>query len=331
MRRSGHVNNSTKYLYRHPRVRLALESLGVTIGAYGAALVSTWLFTELQIKGIAAFALSLVIVLIVSSLILFFFWYLQTGPDAELQHQSRVLGNARSELDAAAASELLLLTEDLSQLIIARKNIFNLVTGLYRCLDSQYGDNDVPASRTNFEVTFMTKDPGDGYVTIVAWANRDGRQPRSLTERQSRPDIYESTVTAQIYRESRDRTARMQIVQTTRDTREYVELYPGQKERIQSSVIYPVVNSRNILLGTLVCHCDSDGFFRPRQSKFWMELLEMFALRISIEKTRLDAVDGTEMKTPAQNRDGTTPNSDDGQLQPSPSGPSPSQYPGDSR
>ena len=40
----------------------------------------------------------------------------------------------------------------------------------------------------------------------------------------------------------------------------YAQLYPGELERLQSSVIYPILSDTNELLGTLVVHCDKTGF-----------------------------------------------------------------------
>jgi len=69
---------------------------------------------------------------------------------------------------------------------------------------------------------------------------------------------------------------------------EYHELYPGQKSRILSSVIYPVSSETNELLGTLVVHCNRIQFFLKEDSKYWSELLEIFSKRIALEKCKLD-------------------------------------------
>ena len=68
----------------------------------------------------------------------------------------------------------------------------------------------------------------------------------------------------------------------------YKELYPGQKTRIRSSIIYPVVDDRFDLLGTLVVHCDKDLFFQSSHIKSWRELLEPYSKRLALAKIVLD-------------------------------------------
>jgi hypothetical protein len=67
----------------------------------------------------------------------------------------------------------------------------------------------------------------------------------------------------------------------------YDEPYPGQTNRIKSSVVYPVLSSRNAVLGTLVVHCDKVRFFRTGEGRYWREVLEIFAARIALERARL--------------------------------------------
>lgn len=134
-------------------------------------------------------------------------------------------------------------------------------------------------------MTFMTKSYGDGYITIPAAANRDGRAPRSMVLRAQNPQLYEDTVTASIYRASRPSPV---IVEDTGTDAHYAELYAGQKQRIRSSIIYPVLSDSNELLGTLVVHCDRAGFFGSCKTKYWFDLFEIFAKRLALEKMKLD-------------------------------------------
>ena len=164
--------------------------------------------------------------------------------------------------------------------------IQELVEAAYECLAAYYAGTGDLEDRVNFEATFMTKSYQDGYITIAGWANRDSRAPKSLLERAAHPDIYNASVTAQIYRDSNPRP---QIVEDTDDPRfGYVPLYAGQTDRIKSSIVYPVLSARNVVLGTLVIHCDRAGFFREADRKFWLEVLEVYAARIALEKLRLD-------------------------------------------
>jgi GAF domain-containing protein len=83
----------------------------------------------------------------------------------------------------------------------------------------------------------------------------------------------------------------MRIVEDTAlPSERYQELYPGQKERIRSSVVYPALDDDNGILGTLVVHCNRTGFFKRRDERFWRELLETFAVRLALQKSRLDLV-----------------------------------------
>ena len=289
---SARSHSLTIYFYRHPRVRLVVEAILVAFAAYFAAIASNWMSDKLKADGLTDLAISFVAVLLVSTGALFLFWQLQAGPDAELQKRSKILLNARSQLDEALAAELSELGSNptLDQAGVAKANINRLVRGLYRCLDANYADSDVPGSRVNFEVTFMTRDYADGFVTIIAWANRDGRAPKSLAQRPAKPDVYESTVSAQVYREASSQLPTLRIIEDTHATHDYSELYAGQKSRIQSSAVYPVLDAENKLLGTLVAHCDKANFFRNEDLKFWRDLNELFGLRLSIEKSKLDKV-----------------------------------------
>src|SRR6185437_7462742 len=123
--------------------------------------------------------------------------------------------------------------------------------------------------------------------TILAWRNIDRRSPRSLFLRKTNPTIYNTTVTAHVYAADRPE---MVIVEDTADPHEdYSALYPGQTERIRSSVIHPVLGDNNELLGTLVVHCDETKFFKKSDIKFWATLLEIYAKRIAYQKVCLDS------------------------------------------
>jgi len=89
-----------------------------------------------------------------------------------------------------------------------------------------------------------------------------------------------------IYREQKPS---IRIIENTCDSKyNYNELYDKQKNRIKSSIIYPVLSPKNELLGTIVVHCDKNGFFKNEKEKFWIELLEIFSKRIAIEKMKMD-------------------------------------------
>ncbi len=115
-----------------------------------------------------------------------------------------------------------------------------IVQRAYETFEAGYGKASEAAERVDFEVTFMTKSYRDGRITIPAYANRDGRAPRSMVLRAEQPDIYDNTVTARIYREQRPSP---HIVEDTdAKAADYQELYPQQKKRIRSSIVYPVLS-----------------------------------------------------------------------------------------
>jgi GAF domain-containing protein len=168
------------------------------------------------------------------------------------------------------------------------QSIQRVVEAAYQAFEAAYGQSVTSENRTDFEVTFMTKSYVDGEITIPASANRDARAPRSMILREKNPKIYENTVTASVYREERPV---MHIIEDTKDPKvAYNELYPGETNRIRSSIIFPVLSNSNELLGTLVVHCDQPRFFQKGDEKYWSDLLEVFSKRIALVKKRLDVL-----------------------------------------
>lgn len=160
-----------------------------------------------------------------------------------------------------------------------------LVRSAYRTLEAHFGEAPQVGDRIEFEVTFMTQSYIDGEITIAAWANRQGRRPASMNQRETNSKTYNTTVTAEVYRMQRPRP---RIVEDTTKDQNYHEIYPGQKDRIRSSIIWPVFSSEHQLVGTMVMHCDQAGFFLRSQEKFWRELCEIYAKRLAQERLRLD-------------------------------------------
>jgi GAF domain-containing protein len=163
-----------------------------------------------------------------------------------------------------------------------------IVRKTYQYFESHHGQSERFSDRIDFEVTFMTRSYIDDGITIPAYENRQGRAPFSMKDRPNNSHLYDRTVTASVYKETRPN---IRIVEDTADPKSrYTELYDGQKERIRSSVIYPVLSTANELIGTLVVHCNSPGFFKASDSPFWRELLEVYAVRLAFEKTKLDLI-----------------------------------------
>ena len=163
-------------------------------------------------------------------------------------------------------------------------HIQELMESLYEVVQSQFGQAGSLLHTVEFEITFMTRSYVDKKITVYAYQNRDSRAPRSLLLREKASDIYDCTVTAEIYRETRPE---IHIIEdTSRDA--YAEVYPGQRDRIKSSVVYPVLSDMNELLGTIVVHCNQAGFFKRGDTEFWRKLLEIYSKRTAWEKLCLD-------------------------------------------
>lgn len=172
--------------------------------------------------------------------------------------------------------------------LVSVEDLQTLVDAAYGTFETAFGQTTPGSQRIDFEVTFMTMSYTDHHITIPASASRDGRAPRSMQLRKSEPDIYDKTVTADIYREHGPHT---RIIENTGDVRtSYQELYPNQKSRIKSSIVYPVKSDANELLGTLVVHCDREFFFQNRDMKYWTDVLEIFASRMALVKSKMDAI-----------------------------------------
>lgn len=280
-------------LFRHPRLKLLTQSLSVAAAAYFAALLSAEVSQLREVGGFTKLGFNVVAVVVITTVVVFVVRLFREGPDLRLRRRSAVLATAHSQVDSCVTNELSRFTALVQSGTSPNSGpgasllgIEELVRGLYTCVDSHYSASDVPGERVNFEVTFMTKDAVDGAITILAWASRDGRAPKSLTEQANRRDIYDTTVTADLYRQALTRQPTARIISVTDET--YSELYPGQKDRIRSSIVYPVLSGVNSLLGTLVVHCDKEAFFRASDEKYWRDLLEIFASRVALGKAKYD-------------------------------------------
>ncbi|HED36944.1 MAG TPA: GAF domain-containing protein [Ignavibacteria bacterium] len=169
---------------------------------------------------------------------------------------------------------------------ICLDNMTSIVKNAYQFFESHYGESEKMEDRIDFEVTFMTKSYNDKGITIPAFGNRKGRAPVSMKKRENNPNRYEGTITASLYREKRH--SMCIIPDTSQSQEDYKELYPKQKERIKSSIVHPVLDDENKMLGALVVHCDKREFFKIEDKRFWNELLDIYAVRIALEKSRLD-------------------------------------------
>lgn len=178
----------------------------------------------------------------------------------------------------------------LRALVTNPARISAIVDDVYRLFEARYGESDKLENRIDFEATFITQSYLDSGLTIPAYANRNRRIPHSMRDREGNPNHFEETVAAQLYREKKT-TPRLQIISATDDPEySYAEIYPGQRERIKSSLVHPVLSPQNVLVGVLVVHCNRSRFFLEKDRRYWTELLELFATRLALEKVKLDAL-----------------------------------------
>ncbi len=221
---------------------------------------------------------------------------------AEQEQRRATMAHAYTFIDRFVTQGLIRLRADtdadgfIEAFVTGVARMQSVVDAAYATFESSFGTASIPEQRIDFEVTFMTRSYRDKEITIPAYANREGRAPRSLILRQQRADIYSNTVTATVYRE--DRPSVHIIEDTDNPQAQYKDVYPGQRERIRSSVVFPVLSETNELLGTLVVHCDRASFFRSNNRKYWCDLLEIFAKRIALEKAKLDRLVALRAKSP---------------------------------
>lgn len=175
--------------------------------------------------------------------------------------------------------------DDLASLSFEK--IQDLIEACYQLFESRYSSSESDANGINFEVTFMTKSYIDKEITIPTFCNKERRSPTSMHRRNTNKKIYDNTVTAFVYREAKNSKPQIHIVENTEDE-EYNEIYPQQKKRIKSSIIFPVLSPSNDLMGTIVVHCDRANFFLKKKERFWKEILEIFSVQIGREKIILD-------------------------------------------
>ena len=174
----------------------------------------------------------------------------------------------------------------------------NIQLAVNKCYDffyASFGGDKILIEEIKFEVTYMTLSYIDSKITIPCSCNKEKRTPTSMLMRAKNPDIYQNTVTAEIYKEYNDHCKpSFKIIQSTiqeaSSTQKYHFIYDNQKDRIKSSVVLPILSHKNELLGTLVVHCNSLNFFKEEQRLFWYEILQLFASEIGKNKLLLDTV-----------------------------------------
>ena len=264
---------------------------------YGTALLAGVVAQSLAIKGIGAFAFVTAAIVAFVGVIVVMSQAVIEGVEvlqAEGIRQREALGSAHELADGWMLDELKNLAEvragSAQPTVLAPADpmtaLKRLTQAAFDALTAHYGQAERTANRIDFEVTFMSRSYIDDGITIPAWANRDGRKPTSMQKRAGNPTLYDRSITADVYRAE---TPEMRVISDTADPQSnYAEIYPDQRQRIKSSVVYPILSSEYELLGTLVLHCDRAGFFAEEDRKFWRDFCELFAKRLALEKQLLD-------------------------------------------
>jgi hypothetical protein len=263
--------------------------LGAVAGAALSGKYRTWvvIVTSLVVIVVLAF-LSRYVVMLRDRLVN------KRKSDMEFVHE-QLSGSVMKEQEELETSD--------EKLVLVRaapvQSIDRVAALVHNLLEARYQEPTLPGEPTYFEVVVMTTSFLDQGITIAAWANSDQRQPTSLSTRTGRPDAYDQTVTADIYRESESKRPEPRLIPDTSVPGSYHHLYPSQKQRIKSTIAYPILSSRSNLLATLVVSADQPNLFTHEDERFWRTVLSFYERRIGLELLRLtDAVHHKRMTEP---------------------------------
>ncbi len=277
-------------------VKAFIQSLITTIGFFFSAIIPNELVNSFQLiethQRILAY-LGVFLVVFIFYLLLYVIIKRSLDLIGKMENEEKeLLHLAYSKCDRIVSDEVSIIDkeEDIQSLIIGSplSRIQKIIDSIYEVFDEFYNKGTNPSNEIKFEVTFMTKSHKDGEITIPNYRNRENRRPTSMNLREKNIHIYDNTITAIIYREARPT---IHIIEDTSIPEcGYEELYPNQQKRIKSTIVFPIMSSNNLLVGTIVVHCDQSFFFRLERKKFWSELLEVFAKRIAYNKIFLDSI-----------------------------------------
>lgn len=199
--------------------------------------------------------------------------------------------------DAIMEKDTVSMDELRSVLICEIDRIAGLITAAWEVVNSHHNVSVTATERINFEMTLITPSLRDSELTIASWCNRENLRPKSLLIRiQEDTKIYQRTRAAKMI--SNRVTDTIVIEDTSAPMENYEHLYEGQKERIRSSVLHPILSPKNEHLAVLVLHCDQTGFFRVDDRRYWHELFSVFAPSIALELERIKAFNKATLAWP---------------------------------
>lgn len=274
-----------------------------TIISIVLAIISNHLYTKLQgmIKEHISAGIMFLIGIVYLFLLAFIFFltacfiqwiehqiYPESWDDRHMKHAFLHLRRLGSNRQASFQETVSVPSVQLSNQFLVNESSKCMQLTVDSCYDffrSSFSDPGKLVDDISFEVTFMTKSYIDGEITIPYSANKENRTPISMLLRKTNSNIFSQTETAKIYAMARPK---MILIEDAVNNPGYAATYDGQKERIQSTVILPVLSHRNELLGTLVVHCNQANFFKSSRYDFWRELLEMFSVEIGYYKLIVD-------------------------------------------
>jgi len=283
-----------------------IKIISIFLVSISVNVISNWLYsmlTEQDILSLNIIGRALLTILILCIAIFIFnklSGYIISSMFPEIFEKENI-AYAHQQIEGFASREQGRLIEknsldDESIASLSYDSIKDLISTCYNLFEAKYANID-PLLPILFEVTFMTKSYIDNEITIPACCNKGRRSPTSMRHRELNKKIYDNTVTAAVYRDAERKEPHTYIIEDT-GREPYDELYVEQKERIKSSIIFPVLSSQKALLGTIVVHCDKPRFFLKRKQKYWKNILEIFSVQVGKEKIKLDILnEGIKQKT----------------------------------
>ncbi|HEY8225907.1 MAG TPA: hypothetical protein VIG25_11550 [Pyrinomonadaceae bacterium] len=229
------------------------------------------------------------------------YWYRRTLASYKIQSQTheRAIADARERVTALSVEQLaqcdkvmekerVTIDELRSVLICDLERISGLIKAAWEVVNSHHNISTAATERINFEMTLITASLRDSELTIASWCNRDNIRPKSLGLRaEGEKEIYRRTEAAKMI--TRRGMETLVIEDTSDPATDYEALYEGQKTRIRSSVLHPVLSPKGQHLGVLVLHCEREDFFRNEDCRYWHELFSVFAPSIALELERIRA------------------------------------------
>lgn len=274
---------------RSPTVIAFWQAVAVAVLAWFGATLSVWLSNKTKVAYIIISVVGIIAVAVVG----FASRYLSALRYRYTSSRAEAIEFVHSQLDRLASEDqraIERVSEPRRMCLPSAPmlSIDYLVRSVFDFLNSKYQNEAVPGEKIYFEAVCMSKSYLDGQITICSWANSADSMPTSLIMRQTQPNIYDRTVTADIYREASMKRPEPRLISDTESDPNYVQLYPKQHQSIRSTIAYPIMCSSARLMGALVVTANRSNLFRQADRDFWFSVLNLYERRIARELVRLD-------------------------------------------